>query len=155
MNAISVYLVPFFLNAFLVATPILGSANPKPLAPSPQRAGDNALSSIRRSDASARDASGKLVKQTVAEHMRRASIYMGNRAFVEARQHWQAVIEYYPGDARVPEAMLGIGRSYFQSRGYTEAFSFFERLARNFPATKEGREGLNYSAASLLRLGRF
>jgi len=121
----------------------------------PQKAADTALSSIRRSDASARDASGKLVKQTVSEHMRRASIYMANRAFAEAREHWQAVINFYPQDIRVPEALLGIGRSYFQSRAYQDAFVVFDRLARDFPSVKEGREGLNFSAASLLRLGRF
>lgn len=133
----------------LLGVTIVGRAIP------PQRATDSALSSIRRTDASARDANGKLLKQTVAEHMRRASIYMGNRAFDEARQHWQAVIDNYPEDARVPEAMLGIGRSFFQSRAYADAFSMFERLARNFSSTREGREGLNYSAAALLRLGRF
>jgi len=145
-------LVSFGFILLLFAGAVYGA---KSALISPQRAGDNALSSVRRSDASARDASGKLLKQTVAEHMRKASIYMGNRAFEEARQHWQAVINYYPQDPRVPEALLGIGRSYFQSRGYDEAFAVFERLARTFPSTKEGREGLNYSAASLLRLGRF
>ncbi len=121
----------------------------------PQKAGDNALSSVRQSDAAARDASRKLVRQTVSEHMRRASIYMANRAFAEAREHWQAVINFYPQDARVPEALLGIGRSYFQSRAYQDAFVVFDRLAHEFPSVKEGREGLNYSAAASLRLGRF
>ena len=120
-----------------------------------QTAGDRALSAVRRSDAAARDPGGKLSQLSVAEHMRRASIYMANRAFAEAREHWQALIEYYPQHPRVPEAILGIGRSYFQSRGYQEAFSVFDRLASNFGSTKEGREGLNYSAATLLRLGRF
>jgi soluble lytic murein transglycosylase len=121
----------------------------------PQTAGDKGLSAVRRSDAAARDASGKLSQLSLAEHMRRASIYMANRAFAEAREHWQALIEYYPQHPRVPEALLGIGRSYFQSRGYEDAFSVFDHLASNFGSTKEGREGLNYSAAALLRLGRF
>jgi soluble lytic murein transglycosylase len=121
----------------------------------PQKTGDNTLSSIRRSDAGVRDANGKLIKQTVTEHMRRASVYMANRAFAEAREHWQAVINYYPEDPRVAEALLGIGRSYFQSRAYQDAFAVFDRLAHEFPLVKEGREGLNYSAASLLRLERF
>jgi soluble lytic murein transglycosylase len=121
----------------------------------PQTGGDKALSAVRRSDMAAREPNGKLSQLSLAEHMRRASIYMANRAFAEAREHWQAVADYYPHHSRIPEALLGIGRSYFQSRRYEEAFSVFDRLANNFGSTREGREGLNYSAAALLRLGRF
>jgi soluble lytic murein transglycosylase len=120
-----------------------------------QTASDRALSAARRSDAASRDAGGKLSPLGVAEHMRRASIYSANRAFSEAREHWQAVIDHYPQDPRMPEAMFGIGRSLFQAKHYEEAFATFDRLAKEFGAAKEGREGLNYSAAALLRLGRF
>ena len=40
--------------------------------------------------------------------MRRATIYMANRAFPEAREHWQALIDNYPNDANVPAAIFGI-----------------------------------------------
>jgi peptidoglycan lytic transglycosylase len=116
---------------------------------------ENALSSVRRSDTASLDAQGNIPRLTPAEHMRRAAVYMSNRAFAEARQHWQALIRYYPEDARAPEAMLGIGRSYFQAKDYEKAYEVFDDLARKYPSLKEGREGLNYSAASLLRLGRF
>jgi soluble lytic murein transglycosylase len=95
-----------------------------------------------------------MTRLTPEEHLRRASIYHVNRAFEEAREHWQALINYYPQDPRVAEALLGIGRSNFQSRRYAEAYSAYDRLARTYPSTKEGREGLNFSAASLLRLGK-
>lgn len=121
----------------------------------PQSASDRALSATRRSDSAVRDAGGKLSTQGVEEHMRRASTYMANRAFIEAREHWQIVIDYYPQHPRVPEALFGVGRSYFQSKSYEEAFSVFNKLAKDFGSTKEGREGLNYSAAALLRLARF
>jgi soluble lytic murein transglycosylase len=120
-----------------------------------QSASDPALSATRRSDATARDAQGNLTRLTVAEHMRRASIYFTNRAFAEARAHWNAVLKYYPEDPRVAEALLGMGRSYFHAKDYPDGYEVFNRLALNYPATKEGREGLNYSAASLLRMGRF
>ena len=87
--------------------------------------------------------------------MRRAAIYLRNRAFVEARSHWQALINYYPGDARIGEALLGMGRSYFLAKDYEDGYPIFNRLAKEYPTTKEGREGLNYSAATLLRMGRF
>ncbi|MDQ2921510.1 MAG: transglycosylase SLT domain-containing protein [Acidobacteriota bacterium] len=95
-----------------------------------------------------------MTRLTPEEHLRRASIYHVNRAFDEAREHWQALINYYPDDPRVAEALLGIGRSNFQSRRYSDAYDAYNRLARNYPSTKEGREGLNFSAASLLRLGK-
>jgi soluble lytic murein transglycosylase len=80
---------------------------------------------------------------------------MSNRAFPEARAHWQALVDFYPDDSRVPEALYGIARAYFQQKLYTAALPAFERVARDYPTTKEGREALNYSAATLLRLERF
>src|SRR5205814_10138314 len=44
--------------------------------------------------------------------------------------------------------------SYYQERRYEEARQIYERLAHDYPQTKEGREGLNFSASSLLRMGR-
>jgi soluble lytic murein transglycosylase len=120
-----------------------------------QAASENALASTRRSDAATRTASGKLTKLTAAEHMRRAIIYSSNRAFVEAREHWQALIDFYPQDVRIGEAMLGIARSHFLGKTYAEGYPIFNKIYQDYPNTKEGREALNYSAASLLRMGRF
>ncbi len=115
---------------------------------------DSRLVSVRRSDRDSRGADNKLIRLSPAEHLRRAGIYMSNRAFEEARAHWQALVDYFPQDPRVAEALLGIGRSYFQSRRYSEAYTTFTRLVREHGLTKEGREGLNFSAAALLRMGR-
>jgi soluble lytic murein transglycosylase-like protein len=115
---------------------------------------DNSLEAVRRADRATRGAEGKLDQLSAEEHLRRANIYMSNRAFEEARAHWQALIERYPNDVNVPAAINGIGRSYFQSRFYEQSLPFFERVARDYPQTKDGREGLNSSAAALLRMGR-
>jgi soluble lytic murein transglycosylase len=120
-----------------------------------QSASDPALAAARRSDAVSKDAQGNLTRLSLAEHMRRASVYMTNRAFAEARAHWNAVLKYYPEDPRTAEALLGIGRSYFHAKDYADGYEVFNQLALKYPSTKEGREGLNYSAASLLRMGRF
>ena len=120
-----------------------------------QAASEAALASVRKSDSSARDAKGNLPKLAPAEHLRRAAVYMSNRAFDEARAHWRALLQYYPEDSHVAEAWLGIARSYFLAKDYEDGFPIFNKLAADYPNTKEGREGLNYSAASLLRLGRF
>ncbi|MEP6570429.1 MAG: transglycosylase SLT domain-containing protein [Acidobacteriota bacterium] len=123
-------------------------------AQSKQASSDASLAAIRSQDRLARNDKGMITRLTPEEHLRRASIYHVNRAFDEAREHWQALISYYPSDPRVAEALLGIGRSYFQGRRYSEAYAAYNRLARNYPPTKEGREGLNFSAAALLRMGR-
>jgi len=120
-----------------------------------QSASESTLASVRRSDASSRDAQGKLQKLSPAEHMRRAAVYLSVRAFAEARDHWQTMIENYPEDPRVPEALLGIGRSYFLGKVYEDGYTAFNELVRKYNSTKEGREALNFSAASLLRMGRF
>lgn len=128
--------------------------NASPVSLLVQSSRDNSLAAVRRSDRESRSGDNKLARSSVEEHLRRANIYMANRAFVEAREHWQAVVDRYPQEPRVAEALLGIGRSYFQSRYYAEAFNTYDRLARAYGSTKEGREGLNFSAAALLRMGR-
>lgn len=122
---------------------------------SSQSARDTTLSNVRQSDAAGRSADGSVPKLTPAEHMRRASVYLGNRAFAEARSHWQALLDHYPEDPRAAEAMLGIGRSYFLSKVYQDGYVVFNELVQKYPGTKEAREALNYSAASLLRMGKF
>jgi soluble lytic murein transglycosylase len=140
-----------FLISVLGATtlPSLSTAHIQ----SKQANSDASLVAVRREDRLARNAKGTITRLTPEEHLRRASIYHANRAFDEAREHWQALMSYYPEDPRVAEALLGIGRSYFQARGYAEAYNAYDRLARSYPSTKEGREGLNFSAAALLRMG--
>lgn len=119
-----------------------------------QAARDSALAAVRRADVESRDPAGKLRQLPASEHLRRANIYQSNRAFDEARDHWQALINYYPEHSAVPEALLGVARSYYQARRYAEAYDTFDSVARRFPTTKEGREGLNFSGSALLRLGR-
>jgi soluble lytic murein transglycosylase len=120
-----------------------------------QAASEATLASVRRSDAADRDVRGNLKKLAAPEHMRRAAVDLSVRAFAEARAHWQTLIDNYPQDPRVPEAMLGIGRSYFLEKVYENGYRVFNQLVQDYGATKEGREALNFSAASLLRMGRF
>jgi peptidoglycan lytic transglycosylase len=136
------------------ANPFASSASARPVAGSVQSANDGTLASVRRSDDSSRGADKRLLRLSPAEHLRRANVYMTNRAFDEAREHWRAFIDYYPEEARVPEALLGIGRSYLQARRNEEALATFDRLVRDYGSTNEGSEGLNFSAAALLRMGK-
>src|SRR6266481_2996166 len=116
---------------------------------------DASLNAVRISDRADRAANGKFAPQiSAAEHMRRAGIYLANRAFAPAREHWQAVLDNYPNDVNVPAALFGMARSYYVERRYEDARQVYERVARDYPLTKEGREGSNFAASSLLRMGR-
>ncbi len=120
-----------------------------------QSATDASLNAVRISDRADRSANGKFSPQIPAvEHMRRAGVYLANRAFAPAREHWQAVLDNYPTDSSVPAALFGMARSYYAERRYEDARQVYERVAHDYPQTKEGREGSNFAASSLLRMGR-
>lgn len=132
------------------------SPMPRPTAtPVVPAADDRTLAEVRRLDQNNRDQYGQLRQLAVNEHLRRASVYQTNRAFDEAREHFQAVVDRYPYDNSVPAAMFGLGRTYFQAQDYYNALPKFERLAAQYAGAFEGREGRYYIAATLLRLGRF
>jgi soluble lytic murein transglycosylase-like protein/outer membrane protein assembly factor BamD (BamD/ComL family) len=140
-----------FLSALLlICFTLISFINPGALAAQE----DDALAGVRSLDRADRTASGGQAQLSPEEHLRRANIYMTNRAFAEARSHWQAIIERYPNDANVAAALYGMGRSFFQARQYEESLPWFERLARDYSQTKDGREGLYSLAAALLRGGR-
>jgi soluble lytic murein transglycosylase len=115
---------------------------------------DDALGIVRAADRTGRTTDGRLAQLPPQEHLRRAGVYMTNRAFAEAREHFQAVIERYPNDPLVSAAVYGLGRSFFQDRRYEESLPLFERLTREFSETKDGREGLYSLASAYLRMGR-
>jgi TolA-binding protein len=128
--------------------------NPDAIVLSAEEQSEDALVATRNMDKTGRASDGQLSKLLPSEHMRRAAIYQANRAFTEARAHWQALISRYPNDANVPAAYFGIGRTLFQERGYEEALPIFQRLGETYPQTPAGRDGFYYVAATLLRLDR-
>jgi soluble lytic murein transglycosylase-like protein len=139
--------VPAILAVSMVALAAAGAGG--------QSTSDASLNAIRSSDRLDKNPNGKFKAEiTAAEHMRRAAIYHANRAFAAAREHWQAVIDNFPNDPAVPAALFGMARTYYQERRYEDARQTYERVARDFPETKEGREGANFAASSLLRMGR-
>ncbi|HZH33028.1 MAG TPA: transglycosylase SLT domain-containing protein [Pyrinomonadaceae bacterium] len=135
-------------------TPYVDYATEAETAAADGQSGDAALTNARRLDREGRSADGQLAELDPAEHMRRAAAYHSNRAFAEAREHWQTLLARYPADANVPAALFGMGRSLYQERRYADALPFFDRLGREFTRYKDGREGFYYIAATLLRLDR-
>ena len=115
---------------------------------------DASLSRVAMQDKTSRNTSGRLQTLTAGEHLYRADVYSTNRHFPEAREHWQKVLDNYPTDANMPKVLFGMARSFMWERDYQRAVDWFNRLTKNFPNIKEGREGLAYKGASLVRLGK-
>src|SRR5215203_746784 len=113
---------------------------------------DAALRRAMRLDNDQREASGKLPTLDAAEHLSRAETYMANRLFPQAREHWQIVLDDFANDPGIPKALFGTARSYMWERQYEKAVSWFEKLNGN--TSKDGREGLAFKGASLVRLGK-
>ena len=87
-------------------------------------------------------------------HIYRADVYMANRHFPEAREHWQKILDNYPEDSNIPKILFGIGRSYMWERDYEKAVFWFDKLFRDFTNTPDGRNGLNFKGASYVRWGK-
>lgn len=116
---------------------------------------DATLAQVREKDRTERLANnGKVPLQTAAEHLYRADVYNSNRAFPEAREHWQMVIQNYPSDAGIPKALFGMGRSNMWERNYAIAVVWFDKAINDYLATKDGREALSFKGACLVRLGK-
>lgn len=146
------FILSFTLIAFASTAPAQVENSFLTIAPQ-SRSSDNSLAAVRQLDG-ADAVRGTTSQVSAAEHLRRGQIYLTNRAFAEARTHFQAIIERFPYDTNVPAALLALARSYYVPRMYDAALPIYERLARDYPQSKEGREGFNNSAATLLRLGR-
>lgn len=115
---------------------------------------DSRLAAVRRADQADQTADGQIGQLSVSEHLRRADVYQTNRAFPEARRHWQAILDRYPTDPAVATALYGMGRSNFQEKHYDVALPFYLRVVKDYPERLEGREALYGEASTLLRLGR-
>ncbi len=115
---------------------------------------DATLAKVIAQDNSDKDANGNPANLTIGEHMYRADVYMSNRHFAEAREHWQKVIKNYPDNALVPKAIFGLGRSNMWERNYDEAVKWFDMLVKDHLRNEWGQEGLAYKGASLVRLSK-
>ena len=115
---------------------------------------DSALRSVMQKDRASRGANGRLQTLSAAEHLERGRALYDNRHFPEAREHFQKIFDNYPNDPAIPPALFMTARSYYWERNYATAITYFERVAREFPTTKDGREGLYFDASCNLRIGK-
>ena len=105
-------------------------------------------------DRLSRGIDGKLQTLTATEHLVRGQAYFDNRLFPQSREHFQKILDLYPTDAAMSGALFMTGRSYYWERAYAKAIPYLDRVSREFPATKDGREGLSFKGACHIRLGK-
>ena len=120
-----------------------------------QNYNDATLAKVTTQDKASREADGKLQTLSAQEHLYRADVYMSNRHFAEAREHWQKILDNYPTETTaMPRTLFGIARSYMWEMDYQKAVFWFDKLTKDYLNTKEGREGLAYKGASYVRWGK-
>jgi soluble lytic murein transglycosylase len=119
-----------------------------------QNYNDRTLAAVAAKDRVTRTAAGALNTLALTEHLYRADVYMANRQFGNAREHWSKVLSEYPESESVTKALFGMGRSNMWERKYETAVRWFDKLSREYPATLDGREGLAFKGACYVRLGK-
>ena len=137
------------MKLLVFLTLLLGTASP-----AFGQASDAALRATIEKDRSSRTADGRLMTLTASEHLSRGAVYFDNRSFAAAREHFQKILDNYPSDPALSSALFMLGRSYYWERQYTKCIPILARVATEFPATKDGREGLYFQASCNVRLGK-
>lgn len=115
---------------------------------------DAVLRMVIEKDKMSRSLDGKLQTLTATEHLSRGKAYFENRLFPQGREHFQRILDIYPTDAAMSGALFMTGRSHYWEREYARAIPYLDRVSREFPATKNGREGLSFKGACHVRLGK-
>jgi soluble lytic murein transglycosylase len=92
---------------------------------------------------------------TEYDHLNRARIYMFNRRFPEAREHWIALTEQFPSSKYKPEALFQGGRTYYLESNFDEAIKLYERAHTEFPQSEEGEQGYYHVGHAHQKAGRF
>ncbi len=116
---------------------------------------DAALARVTSQDKSSRDGKGEMQLLTMQEHLYRADVYMANRHFPQAREHWKKILENFSdNEAAMAKALFGTARSYMWERENQKAVEWFDKLTKDYLNTKEGREGLAFKGASYVRMGK-
>jgi soluble lytic murein transglycosylase len=115
---------------------------------------DAALRAVIEKDKVSRGLDGKLNTLTAMEHLSRGQTYFENRLFPQSREHFQKIFDNFPADPAMSGALFMTGRSFYWERDYLKAITFLDRVAREYPGTKDGREGLSFCGACHVRLGK-
>jgi len=85
----------------------------------------------------------------------RAGIYMFNRRFPEAREHYMALVEQFPSAKGKPDALYNIGRTYYLENNYDETIKWYQRVHEEFPDTDPGELGYYHIGHTYQKAGQY
>jgi len=119
--------------------------------PDASRPDDFALEAVRQLDAF----DNKALTLSEADHLLRASVYQFNRDFAGARVHYQAVVDRFPQNTTVPNAMFQIARGLYNETKYDEATKLFQKVFDSYPQSTSARDALGFLGSSYVRMKRF
>ncbi|MEP6921146.1 MAG: transglycosylase SLT domain-containing protein [bacterium] len=125
--------------------------------PDASRPDDFALAAVRGLDDLATGGTEPAIRVgalSETEHLLRASIYQFNRDFDAARMHYLAVVEHYPQNPTVANALYQIGRGYFQQAKYEDAIKYYLRVSQQYADSTSARDALSFTAGAYNRLKR-
>ena len=89
------------------------------------------------------------------EALRRARIYLHNRHWKEARDHFLYIAERFPDSSNRPEALYQTGFTHYREENHDESIKWFDRAHAEFPTKKEGEQGYYWVATSLQKARRY
>ena len=118
--------------------------------PDASRPDDFALEAVRQLDA----LDNKTPSLSEADHLLRASVYQFNRDFAGARYHYQTVIDRFPQNPTVPNAMFQIARGLYNEAKYDDAVKLFQRVFDLFPQSTSARDAVGFMGSAYVRMKR-
>ena len=119
--------------------------------PDASRPDDYALEAVRQLDQLDK---GSTVNLSEADLLLRASVYQFNRDFAAARVHYQAVVDRFPQNTTVPNAIFQIARGFYQDAKYDDAVKLFQKVFDSYPQSTTAREALGFVGSTYVRMKR-
>ncbi|HWO00239.1 MAG TPA: transglycosylase SLT domain-containing protein [Blastocatellia bacterium] len=89
------------------------------------------------------------------EAIRRARIYMSNRHWSEAREHFVAVVERFPDSPNRAEALYQAGYACYREDKFDDAIAWFNRAHDEYAQKPEGEQGYYWVATALQKARRY
>jgi soluble lytic murein transglycosylase len=118
--------------------------------PDVSRPDDFALEAVRQLDA----LDNKTPSRPEADHLLRASVYQFNRDFAGARYHYQAVVDRFPQNTTVPNAMFQIARGLYNEAKFDDAVKLFQKVFDSYPTSTSARDAVGFLGSSYVRMKR-
>ncbi|MFC2150654.1 tetratricopeptide repeat protein [Calditrichota bacterium] len=95
---------------------------------------------------------GEEERRRSQEEPSKASKTPGSSNYNKSVESIERMLEYYPNNRWVPEALLLIAKSYYHTERYRPAIRKIEELEQRFPNSEYTKEGLLWKGKSMLKI---